>query len=360
MPKSAFFQFTVVFSILLAGSAHEGAAHGTMGAPPLEITTTTLDDMQRLPGELAALQAPPIPPDNPMSPEKVELGKLLFFDTRLSRDYSTSCATCHDPEKAFSDGRTRAIGIENQRLPRRSPSILNAAYYTYQFWDGRAETLEEQAKGPILAAAEMGMPDERTLIERLEKVPEYRKRFDAVFGNAISLRSVSLAIAAFERTLVTPDSPLDAYLRGNKNALNQQAKRGLILFIGKAGCTQCHNGPNLSDSKFYSLGAVEGHDDSDPGRFSVTKNPADKGAFKTPSLRNVALRSPYMHDGSMATLDQVIDWYDQGGGTGTKSDLLFKLSLTPDDKEDLLAFLHALSAPIPTMSRPAIPSGERD
>jgi cytochrome c peroxidase len=351
MLKPTLFQLALLGPILLSGTVYEAS-----GAPQPEITITALDGMQHVPGGLAALPTPQIPPDNPMFPEKIELGKLLFFDTRLSRDRSTSCATCHDPEKAYSDGRTRGIGIENQQLPRRTPSILNAAYNAYQFWDGRAETLEEQAKGPILAAAEMGMPDEKTLIDRLEDVPEYRRRFDAVFGSGITLRNITLAIAAFERTLVTPNSPLDAYLRGDKNALSDQEKRGFILFFGKAGCTQCHNGPNLTDSKFYSLGAVPGREEADPGRFSVTKDQADRAAFKTPSLRNIALRSPYMHDGSMATLDQVIDWYDQGGGTGRKSELLFKLNLSSDEKKDLLAFLHALSAPIPNIGKPAIPN----
>lgn len=361
MAKSMFLaEFTAAAILLFAASfSNDGAAQSTTrGQPPKPaITIATLDLMQVLPGGLSALSDPPIPQENPMSPGKIELGKLLFFDTRLSLDHSTSCATCHDPDKAYSDGRTRSVGIGRQVLSRRSPSILNAVYNNFQFWDGRAESLEEQARGPILAAAEMGMPDEKTLVARLEQVPEYRVRFERVFENGISLRNITLALAAFERTLVTPDSPFDNYLRGDKHALNDQQKRGLILFFGKAACTQCHNGPNLTDNKFYSLGIVEESNHLDPGRFAISKDPADRGAFKTPSLRNVALRAPYMHDGSMNTLEQVIDWYDRGGGEGPKSELLFKLHLTADEKQDLLALLRALSGRIPTFKQPSVPNG---
>ncbi len=308
---------------------------------------SVLDRMKALPGTLSALPEPPIPPDNPQTTSKIQLGKMLFFDTRLSRDYSLSCATCHTPDKAYSDGRPKAIGIGNKMLLRRSPSILNAAYNSAQFWDGRAASLEEQARAPIMEGSEMGMPDEKTVISRLQDVPEYRQRFQEVFGGTISLANVTKAIAAFERTLVTPDSPFDRYARGDKQALTDQQKRGLILFFGKASCTQCHNGENFTDNKFYSLGSRGQDSNRDVGRFAITNSPADLDAFKTPSLRNVATRAPYMHDGSMSTLKEVLEWYDRGGGNDPKSSLLHPLGLSNDEKQDLLAFLESLTGKTP-------------
>jgi cytochrome c peroxidase len=312
--------------------------------------------MQKLPGGLAALpEQPPVPTDNPQTPAKIELGKMLFFDTRLSRDYSLSCATCHDPDKAYSDGRSKAVGIGNNELPRHSPSILNAAYNSAQFWDGRASSLEEQARGPIMNDAEMGMPDERTLVSRLQAETEYRERFREVFGGEINLANIAKSLAAFERTLVTPDSSFDRYAGGDKNALSDQQKRGLVVFFGKGSCTQCHNGVNLTDNQYYSLGARSDNNSGDMGRFAVTKNAADQGAFKTPGLRNIGLRAPYMHDGAMPTLEEVLDWYDRGGGTGPKSSLLHQLDLTHDEKLDLLAFLESLNGKLPVVHKPALP-----
>jgi cytochrome c peroxidase len=318
------------------------------GDVPPAFTVEILDRMSQFPGGLGPLPSPPEPPDNPPSASKIELGRLLFHDKRLSRDYSMSCATCHDPAKAYSDGRKRAVGAGEKILERRSPSLLNAAYNRLQFWDGRARTLEEQARGPILSAKEMGIPDRRTLVERLLEVPEYEVKFREAFGGEVSFEDVTRAIAAFERTLVTPDSPFDRYALGDKQALTTQQKRGLILFVGKAACTECHNGANFTDNKFHPLGLLPGEDESgDLGRFALTKNPADLRSFKTPSLRSAALESHYMHDGSIATLPEVIDFYDEGGGRGPKCALIFKLRLTTSEKEDLLAFLQALVGRMP-------------
>jgi cytochrome c peroxidase len=317
-------------------------------APPPGLTIKVLDSLTRLPGGLSALPAPPIPADNVQTEAKIELGRMLFFDKRLSLDRSTSCASCHDPDKAYSDDRARAVGIGHTILSRRAPSLLNGAYNSAQFWDGRARSLEEQALAPMLSTTEMGMPGPKALVERLQGVPEYSRRFHFVFGRAVNLRDIQRAIAAFERTLVTPDAAFDRYVKGDKQALTDQQKRGLILFIGKASCSQCHSGPNFTDNKFHSLGLLPGQtDDVDLGHFVVSRKLADRHAFKTPSLRSSTDQSRFMHNGAIATLADVIEFYDQGGGRGVRSSLLFKLQLTAGEKGDLLAFLHALAGRVP-------------
>jgi cytochrome c peroxidase len=325
-----------------------GAQNAAAPADPPAFSTEMLDSMAQLPGELTALPKPPEPAENPQSAAKIELGRLLFHDKRISSDRSISCATCHDPDKAYSDGRKKAVGINRKVLPRRSPSLLNSAYNSSQFWDGRARSLEEQSAAPMLARDEMGMLDPHSIIAHLEEDAEYRRRFQDAFGRDINMEDIQRAIAAFERTLVTPDSAFDRYIGGDKQALTLRQKRGLILFFGKAACTECHNGPNFTDNKFHSLGLLPGElPDADVGRFAVTGDAADRHAFKTPSLRSAAYESAYMHDGSIATLAGVIDFYVQGGGSGPKSKLVFKLQLTESEKEDLLAFLQSLAGRMP-------------
>jgi len=322
--------------------------------PAPAITTKMLDLLPALPGELSPLQAASAA--DPAEQEKIALGELLFFDTRLSVDRSLSCASCHDPAKAYGDGRTLSVGFGGKQLGRHAPTLLNAAYNKFQFWDGRANGLEEQAKGPIMAAAEMNMTSEQELVSRLSRSTEYQQRFLAAFSSAPSLNNVAKAIAAFERTLVTPDSRFDAYLRGDKSALNEQAKRGLIMFIGKASCSECHNGMNLTDDKFHVLGGAPGAKE-DPGRYAITKDDKDRNAFKTPTLRNIELTAPYMHDGSMKTLEEVVDFYDKGcGQAANKSELIFKLELTRQEKADLIAFLKALTGTQPIIEPPQLPS----
>jgi cytochrome c peroxidase len=314
-----------------------------------------LDEMRALPGNLVPVPAALQPAAEEEG--KIELGKMLFFDKRLSLDNSISCATCHDPAKAFTDGRRRAIGAGAKELPRNSPTVLNAAYNTSLFWDGRAPDLETQAAMPIRSVAEMNMGAEEELDRRLSIVPDYDRRFRNVFGQGPTMKNVAAAIAAFERTLSTPGSRFDEYLAGDKHALTSREKQGLILFIGKASCSQCHNGVNLTDDKFYNLGAPKNKGEQDLGRFAVTHDDKDREAFKTPSLRNVALTAPYLHDGSMKTLEEVVDYYDEGcgGPTLNKSDLIYKLNLTPDEKRCLVAFLKTLTGKIPTVSIPNIP-----
>jgi cytochrome c peroxidase len=316
-----------------------------------------LDTMTSLPGNLGALPPRPSANQNANAAVTVELGKLLFFDKRLSKEGSLSCASCHDPAKAFSDARSLGVGVGGKVLTRRTPSVLNSAYNPLQFWDGRASSLEEQASMPMLSAAEMGVPDRAWAVDRLQRVPHYRELFRKAFGEPITFDGITTAIAAFERTLTTPYSAFDRYVKGDKQALTSQQKRGLILFFSKASCTECHNGPNFTDNQFHALGRLPGEEQTiDLGRFGVTKNPADRGAFKTPTLRNIALRAPYMHNGSLATLADVVALYNRGGGPGEKSDLLHPLDLTPDEQSDLLSFLDSLAGVLPQVEPPILPA----
>lgn len=320
------------------------------------ITPETLDRMEKLPGDLGPLPPVPVPADNPQSDAKIELGKMLFFDKRLSLDKSMSCATCHDPAKGYSDGLARSIGFGGKELGRHSPTVINIAYNGAQFWDGRAATMEEQAQGPIEAAGEMNLKREE-LVQRLSNVPDYKKRFLAVFGEGPSLPNVGKAIASFERTVVAQDSPFDRYMRGDKKALTEQEKKGLILFVGKAACSQCHAGPNFTDSSYHVLGVPQvGPEKEDLGRFSVTKDEKDKMAFKTPSLRNIDQTAPYMHNGAFGSLEEVVDFYNKGGASvPTKSSKILKLNLTKKDKEHLVAFLKSLTGKLPLVSMPDLP-----
>jgi cytochrome c peroxidase len=313
-----------------------------------------VDAMKVLPGGLTALPEVPVPADNPQSPAKVELGKRLFFDTRLSGDSSSSCSTCHSPDKGFTDGLPRSKGFKGVLLRRNSPTVLNAAFNTAQFWDGRAATLDEQCKGPLLSPDEMNMVDEAHLISRLNAVPEYRRDFQTVFNAGPSLDNVARAIAAFERTLITPNARFDQYMLGNKKALTDQEKRGLVVFFGRGACSECHKGANFTDNLYHNLGTtvVKGNP-VDLGRFEITKNEEDRGAFKTPSIRNATITAPYMHDGSSATLEDVVEFYDRGGGDGPNKDkLIYKLNLSAQEKSDLVAFLNTLTGTLPQVEVP--------
>jgi cytochrome c peroxidase len=291
--------------------------------------------------------SPPIPLSNLGTPAKISLGKKLFFDPRLSVNGSISCAFCHMPQAGFADPRPVSIGVGGRRGGRNAPSALNAAYLKLQFWDGRAGSLEEQAIGPLTNPVEMRNPSNQSVVNRLRKIPLYRKKFQDVFGGTVSIDRIAQAIAAYERTLVTPDSPYDRFLMGDPNALNAKQKEGLTLFKGKARCILCHSGALLSDQAYHNLGVPQvGPLSADVGRYAVTHDPADKGRFRTPSLRNIGLTAPYMHDGTFKTLSQVIDFFDGGGGTSqyaTKDPLIAPLHLTRAEKQDLILFLGSLS-----------------
>jgi cytochrome c peroxidase len=330
----------------------------------------------------APLPPPPSPAENPTTPEKVDLGKKLFFDRRLSGDGTMSCATCHDPETGFSDALPASLSYPTTRNWRNSPGLVNAAYRKTLFHDGRSSSLEEQALFPMMSPFEMNRNLDY-LEEVLKTVPAYVDAFQAVFGGEITRRRVAMAIAAFERTLLSRDTPLDRHLRGEPGALSPQQRAGFALFLGKAGCAACHNGPNLTDERFHNLGVpedpkekedprvlatarfvgkVSGFPDyrtlrEDPGRFLVTKDPADWKAFATPPLREVAATAPYMHNGALPTLEEVIEFYDRGGGSDPKkSPLLRPLNLSREEKESLREFLvTGLSGKMPELRVPKIP-----
>ncbi|MCO6455155.1 MAG: cytochrome-c peroxidase [Pirellulaceae bacterium] len=283
----------------------------------------------------------PAPDDNPTTDAKVELGRQLFFDPRLSGDNSIRCATCHLPERSYADGLARSMGASGRPLSRNTPTVLNAGWHSSLFWDGRAGSLEEQALGPIQAADEMNQ-DLDELIEELAAVPEYQRQFPRVFGRSVNSQDVARALAAFQRTLVTSNSPLDRYLAGEKDALSAQARQGLELFMGSAGCIRCHHGPLLSDGKFYRLGV--GRDDL--GRGSVTGQLEDRYKFRTPSLRGVERTGPYMHDGSLATLYDVVQFYYRDvpsrGPAGLPLDIEPLVDQSFSDIDALVAFLKSL------------------
>ena len=299
----------------------------------------------------------PIPADNPQTDEKVRLGKQLYFDPRLSADNTISCATCHDPKTGWANHGKVDTGIGGRTGTRNSGTVLDSAYMEFQFWDGRAASLEEQALGPIHNPVEMGETLEN-VVAKLNGIPGYVEQFQCVFGTAVTADGIAKAIAAFERTIVTGPSPFDRYMAGEKDAISPAARSGADLFNGKAHCTSCHSGPLFSDQSFHNVGIGMDRPKPDLGREDATKNPADRGKFKTPGLRNVALTFPYLHDGSERTLREVIELYDRGGIPNPNLDpLMMPLQLTASEKEDLVAFLESLTGVLPKVELPELPGG---
>jgi cytochrome c peroxidase len=295
----------------------------------------------------------PVPKNNPLTKVRIDLGRDLFFDPSLSRDGEISCASCHKPEFAFADDQPLSLGIKGRQGQRNTPTVLNAAYHRQLFWDGRVNSLEDQAKQPIFNHAEMGIDNETMLIDRLKN--KYHERFRQVFGQPISLQTVAKALACYERTLLSGDSDFDRYEGGNRDALLPSAVRGRALFFGKAGCGHCHIPPLFTDYKFHNLGiGWDGAKFADAGRYKVTEFKKDRGTFKTPSLRDVTRTGPYMHDGSIPTLRKVIEFYNMGGHTNPTLDSQMKtLSLTEKHIDDIVAFLHSLEGRYKVEIRPA-------
>jgi len=303
------------------------------------------------------LGPPPIPADNPQTDAKIRLGQALYFDPRLSADNTISCATCHDPKTAWANHNPTDTGIGGQVGDRNSGTILDSAHMKFQFWDGRAASLEEQALGPIHNPIEMGETLEN-VVRKLEAIPWYRDMFFTVFGTGVTTDGIAKAIAAFERIVVSGPSPYDRYLAGDREAMGPAAVRGLRLFNGKGHCTPCHSGPAFSDQSFHNLGVGMDSAHPDLGREKHTGDPLDRGKFKTPGLRNVALTGPYLHDGSEATLMEVIELYNRGGVPNSDLDpLMLPLSLTSREKQDLVAFLEALTGTLPAIEAPPLPPG---
>ena len=253
-----------------------------------------------------------IPEDNPLTQDKIDLGRLLFFDVRLSADDSVACAACHAPEKAFTDNSRVSTGINGGQGTRNAPTVINRIAGSEQFRDGRAATLEEQAKGPLISPLEMGMPDHEAVMKKVKGIAGYRVLFEGAFGRQANIEDLARAIASFERTIVSGNSRWDQYVAGDRAALTEAEKRGLAFFQGKGRCTQCHSGWNLTDEKYHNIGIGWDLPEPDLGRFQVTDDENDKGAFRTPTLREVALTGPYMHDGRFDTLEQVMEYYSSG------------------------------------------------
>jgi cytochrome c peroxidase len=295
----------------------------------------------------------PFPKDNAYTPEKASLGKKLYFDTRLSVTSAQACASCHSPGFGWGDGLAVGVGYGMAKLGRHSPTIINAAWGSIFMWDGRLASLEEQALGPIQSPGEMNMPIDQ-LMDRLTSVPEYKPLFDAAFPNdGIKVKTLAAAIATYERLVVSERAPFDAWIDGNEKAISEEAKRGFALFNGKAQCSSCHEGWNFTNEGFQDIGLPS--DDIGRGKFvpGVIKM---QHAFKTPSLREISRRSPYMHDGSIATLEQVVEHYDRGGvDRPSRSDLMKPLGLTSQDKSDLVAFLKTLTSDLNPTAVPVLP-----
>ena len=325
-----------------------------------------------------------IPPDNAQSADKIALGQKLFFDGRLSADGTVACSTCHDPARAFTDGRATSIGIKGRVGQRNSPTVLNALYNKTQFWDGRASTLEDQALQPIINSAEMGQPSLDAAVARIAAIGEYRQAFGRVFGRAPNAPDLARAIASYERTQVSFDSPFDHFIAGDASAIDDSARRGWEIFNTRGGCNKCHaltedkrDPTNFTDNDFHNIGigiirhnvvalarqaqqlinsgdaaavdqAAIQSDMSALGRFLVTKKaPEDIASFKTPNLRNVLVTGPYFHDGSQETLWDVSDHYNKGDGLQNPylDEDVHPLALTEADIDDLVAFMASLTSP---------------
>ena len=291
------------------------------------------------------------------SAKQIALGKQLYFDPRLSRDNTISCASCHDPKKGFSNGETFATGVRNQVGGRNSPTVINTAFQRFQFWDGRAGTLEEQALGPIQNPIEMDMTLEE-VVKRLNGIPGYRQQFQDVFGTDVNSEGIAKAIAAYERTVLSGNAPYDQFQAGDKSALSESAQRGMKLFFGRANCSACHAGPNFTDNGFHNIGIGMDAKEPDPGRVAISKLGGDTGAFKTPTLREIARSGPYMHDGSLKTLSDVVAHYNRGGIANPWLDEeMFEMKLTELEQADLVKFLEEglSSSTYPNHTPPELP-----
>ena len=330
----------------LVGASPSGhAPHGTV-----TIDGITVPDIGPLP------TAVPIPSSNVNYAAKIELGKQLYFDGRLSKNNAISCAFCHNPGTGFADSRQTSIGVGGGIGGRQSPTVYNTGFNHVQFWDGRARSLEEQAIGPIHNPVEMAETHEH-VVAKLGKIKGYQQQFRAVFGTEVNLQGIAEAIAAYERTVLSTNSAFDKYVLGDVKAMDEAAARGLGLFKGKARCILCHNGPNFTDNQFHNLGVPQvGPMKEDLERYNVTRADKDKGAFKTPTLRSVTETAPYMHDGAFKTLEEVVDFLDQGGGSNPRlSPLMRPLGLTTEEKADLVMFLKALTGEPIKFSMPQLP-----
>ena len=315
---------------------------------------TAPSNLHELKAQFRRPVAIPFPDDNPFTPEAALLGRTLFFDARLSGSGSLSCASCHNPSFGWEDGLKFGHGEGLRELGRHTPTILNGAWGKIFFWDGRAPTLEAQAVGPMANPREMDQ-NLTTLPAKLQAIQGYRPLFERAFpGQGLSIATITKAITTFERTVSSGPAPFDAWLEGDEAAIPDAAKRGFVLFAATAGCAGCHTGWALTDGKFHDIGLA----DSDRGRAGISPNePQAEHAFKTPTLRNVALRAPYMHDGSLPNLDRVLGHYISGGADRlSRSALMHPFKPTAQQFRDIKAFLTSLSEPARSFPVPALPN----
>lgn len=339
-----------VTALSLGFASTQPTGHSVFSAGTVTVDEMTVPDIGPLPTVV------PVPATNLNYKAKVELGRQLYFDGRLSKNNAISCAFCHNPLTGFADPRQTSIGVGGGVGGRQAPTVYNTGFIPHQFWDGRAGSLEEQAIGPIVNPVEMAETHEN-VVKKLGKIKGYQQQFRAVFGTDVNLQGIAEAIAAYERTIVSTNSAFDKYVLGDTTAMDQAAVRGMALFKGKARCILCHNGPNFTDNEFHNLGVPQvGPMKEDVGRYSVTRQERDRGAFKTPTLRSIMETAPYMHDGVFGTLEEVVDFLNDGGGPNPNlSPLIKPLGLTQQEKADLVAFLKALTGEPITFKMPTLP-----
>lgn len=297
--------------------------------------------------------AVPAPSGNMLTSERIELGKMLFFDPRLSGSNWISCGTCHNPALGWSDGLPTAIGHGQKVLGRSTPTILNSAYIPLQMWDGRFRSLEKQALGPVEAEGEMNQNLDEA-VKEFRAIKGYREAFERAYpGEGITKTTMAKAIASFERTIISGESPFDRWIKGESTAMNKEAQRGFKVFEGKANCVKCHSGFNFTDNGFHNIGLK---DATDAGRYAIRKVKILIGAFKTPTLRNVELTAPYMHNGAYRSLRDVVEHYNKGGITKENlSPNLKPLNLTNGEKSDLVEFLKSLTGEQLQVTFPRLP-----
>lgn len=317
----------------------------------LSINLAWADDMRDL---YERPESIPFPLDNSYSAVKATLGKMLFFDPRLSRDQNMSCASCHNPSFGWEASLPKALGAFAQPLRRHSPTVLNMAWSDSFFWDGRADSLEEQARGPIESSEEMNLSMAEA-VRRIANIEGYSEWFIKAFpGEGVNETNILKAISTYERTIVSTESSFDLWVKGEEEAISESAKRGFNLFNGKAKCISCHSGWNFTDNKFHDIGLF---DSEDLGRFEISGIEEDLHGFKTPGLRNISQRAPYMHDGSLSSLDTVIEHYMDGGRQrNSVSSLMQPFTLNEEEVTDLIAFLKTLTGPDMVVSLPILPN----
>lgn len=342
MFRHVHFTLAAVAALLLAQSA---------ASAPAAPAATAADQAWKLPPV-------PMPHDNRSTPPRIELGQALFFDPRLSGNGAMSCASCHNPSLGWSDGLKTAVGWGGQVLGRATPTVLNTAYNTQFMWDGRKKSLEDQALGPMKTPQEMNT-DFAAALARLKAVPLYVSMFDKAYpGEGISEETIAKAIAAFERTVVVNDTPFDRWLAGDRHAITPSQWRGYKVFVdpAKGNCATCHSAPNFTDNGFHNIGIAGKGAEPDAGRFAIRKVASMRGAFKTPSLRDIELTAPYFRDGSASTLREVVDHYVRGGDDRSNLSASMKpLDLSEQEKNDLVAFMKSLTGKSRPITVPRLP-----